>query len=71
MTIDRQYRCNLCGTNNYPKEMIGIFWKTIATGEVMVVRSAKETEHHLCLTCLESIQAIKHPAERHGDRHGD
>jgi hypothetical protein len=60
MTIDRMYRCDLCGAS-VPKELLdqvlyGIYWVDFPV-HGWEKRPARECEHHICHTCLISLKA--------------
>jgi hypothetical protein len=65
MTVKRSYSCDLCGTAEEPigkAELYGIWWTALNAIEPKGVR---ESEHHLCRLCIESIQRnFNLPAER-------
>lgn len=63
--IERTYRCNLCHDAHKPDELVGILWsetgkKTTLGAAVKgwVPKPARETEHHLCLSCLDDIRSF-------------
>ncbi len=57
MSIDRIYRCNLCRDKHDRGEMVGLHWQDWP-GKGWVERPSHETENHLCMKCLSSLQAL-------------
>lgn len=66
MTCTRLYRCDLCSYGG-DRKLLGLYWQTIVTGDILVVKPYREVEHHICLDCLKALQAIKLPDEVSGD----
>jgi hypothetical protein len=60
MTVERSYKCDLCGDRinlqASPPEGIGIWWQSWP--KLLISKPARETEHHLCVPCVSSIQAM-------------
>lgn len=59
--IERKYKCDLCG-DEYPREerdmlLLGIYWIDFPE-RGWEVREALNCEHHICRTCIISIQKI-------------
>lgn len=56
MTITRTYSCNLCRDTKDPSALVGLYWKDFPKGWEQ--KPARETENHICTTCLSSLQAF-------------
>lgn len=57
MSVTRSYSCNLCRETFDPQKLVGLYWKAWPTG--WEEKPPRETENHICETCLSSLQAIK------------
>lgn len=62
MTIDKTFRCDLCKASCPPETLdsflVGIYWVDHPI-HGWTQKPAKEVEHHICKTCLISLQAIE------------
>jgi hypothetical protein len=60
MAVERTYKCDLCGDrlnlSDTPPSAFGIWWQSWP--KVLIMKPAREVEHHLCLSCVSSIQAM-------------
>lgn len=63
MAVEKKYSCNLCGDKlstepmgDPSKKPIGLYWNSYPKG--WVEKPYRETETHICATCLSSLQAI-------------
>ncbi|MNO23668.1 hypothetical protein D3C76_134730 [compost metagenome] len=54
--IDRTYRCNLCREQHELRDMIGLHWSSWPKG--WAEKPPRETENHLCMKCLSTLQAL-------------
>jgi len=57
MTVTRTYSCNLCRDKHDLKSLVGLHWKDWPKG--WEEKASSETENHICLVCLSSLQAFK------------
>lgn len=57
MTITRTYSCNLCRDKHEPESLVGMHWNSFPKG--WEEKAPRETENHICRTCLSSLQAFK------------
>lgn len=66
MSIDRTYKCNLCQTRHEPNSPVlhGIYWKALLGWTLVGVR---ESENHLCLSCMDSIRKFDLPVAEKGE----
>ena len=59
--IDKTYRCDLChatcSTDVANEFLVGLYWVDFPN-HGWVQRLASETNHHICKTCLVSLQII-------------
>lgn len=59
--IDKYYRCDLChascAAETLDKFLIGLHWTDFPI-HGWIQKPARETEHHICKTCLISLQTI-------------
>jgi hypothetical protein len=59
MSIDRSFRCNLCGSIKDPKAAVlfGLVWQTDVTGcGLHIKKSPTQYEHHICIECLAALK---------------
>lgn len=63
MAVERTYRCNLCrdSLSSDPfatpsARPIGLYWQSWPQG--WVEKPPYETENHICVRCLSSLQAL-------------
>jgi len=61
VAIERIYRCNLCRDRLEPdgdpaKRPIGLYWVSFPKG--WTEKPWRETETHVCVPCLSSLQAL-------------
>lgn len=59
--IDKTYRCDLCRATCTPDMangfLVGLYWTDFPI-HGWTQRLARETDHHICKTCLVSLQTI-------------
>ncbi|MDQ0082871.1 hypothetical protein J2W35_003230 [Variovorax boronicumulans] len=55
--IDRTYRCNLCRDKHERQDTVGLHWQDWPA-KGWIEKPSQETENHLCMRCLSSIQAL-------------
>ena len=57
MSVDRHYRCDLCGgSGQLDEELVGLYWRS--NGPAMEVRPARSVEHHICTNCAGEIARL-------------
>jgi hypothetical protein len=56
--IERTFRCDLCrdSLRADDAELFGLYWNSHPKG--WTEKAPRETEHHICATCLSSLQAL-------------
>jgi len=57
VSITRTYSCNLCRDKYEKDQLIGLHWETFPV-KGWVEKPPRETENHLCQTCVSTIQAL-------------
>jgi len=57
MSITRTYFCNLCREKKEVENLIGLHWNAFPHG--WEEKPARETENHICKSCMSTLQAME------------
>lgn len=56
MSVKRTFHCNLCRDQHEPNNLVGLHWSSWPKG--WEEKSPLETENHICMTCISTVQAL-------------